>query len=323
MYFQKPADALIAAGGPGSSVNSPVGEVVQLNAPGRVPVPSGVPDVPVSTLPPPPPPSRYVIPPPAVIVPPAAVGYSAQSEVQLPLDPMPSTSKKQVPPPPPVPDYAIRLPARERIFVVYDDPQLELAIMQILIDDQIDAEDRKKKEAEMALKIATKQEDIDKAKKDIDAAQNKIDDLKLTRKDPFAPRMMQPSTYQFPPLPVVSPPGVQYQAKTSTYPPRQAILEPGYVVHRKLHFEERNAERMGWDLGPMQTLISAGYFWRDVLLLPQSVVSGWCRGAWDTNAGKCLPGSPAPYYIYPLGLTVSGTAFETLSAIGIGFAFFP
>ncbi len=115
---------------------------------------------------------------------------------------------------------------------------------------------------------------------------------------------------RYPPLPVISPPGVPYQPKTAMYPPRTVNLEPGYVVHRRLHFEEQNAERAGWDLGPLQTLVSAGQFYRGVLLWPHSLASGCVHGFWDTSAGKCLPGSPTPYYLYPPALTLTGTVAE-------------
>ena len=104
--------------------------------------------------------------------------------------------------------------------------------------------------------------------------------------------------------------GLPYEAKTSTYPPRAIHYEPLYVVHRRLHFEEKNAERYGWDLGIIQTFVSAAYFYKDVLLWPNSLASGFVSGFWDTNAGKCLPGSPTPYMLYPPGLTITGGVFE-------------
>ena len=36
--------------------------------------------------------------------------------------------------------------------------------------------------------------------------------------------------------------------------PSTVVLEPGYVVHRRLYFEEKNAERYGWD-EPVQLLV--------------------------------------------------------------------
>jgi hypothetical protein len=293
MYFQKPADALVATGDSGSPAD---GAVAQLNNPPRAPL-AGSPDAPAADvpLPPPPPDSRYLGPtagdpkslplPPALTLPSAA---TAQPKAEAGPDPLiqpriaepdlpPSTSKKQ--PIPSVPENEVRLPSRQNIFgIVYDDAQLEKAIM-----DRIESDLRKDKKWS--------------------------DDQKRY--------------LVFPPLPVISPPGVAYQSKTSTYPPRQAVLEPGYVVHRRLHFEELNAERYGWDLGPLQTLVSAAYFFGDVLAWPHSLASGCQHGFWDTSAGKCAPGSPVPYYLYPPKLTASGSAFETLMILTTAFAFLP
>lgn len=139
----------------------------------------------------------------------------------------------------------------------------------------------------------------------------------LRRDNKYTPQQEQ--YLVLPPLPVVSPPGVAYRPKTSEYEPRQVLIEPHYVTHRRLHFEERNSERNGWDLGPLQTLVSTAYFWRDTLLWPQSLASACVRGPWDTSAGKSTPGCPTPYYVYPLGLTVTGTAAETAIITGGAF----
>lgn len=108
----------------------------------------------------------------------------------------------------------------------------------------------------------------------------------------------------------VVPPGTTYVAKTAGYPPATAYAEPGFVVHRRLHFEEKNSERYGWDLGIFQPFVSTAAFYKDVLLWPNSLASGFEVGFWDTSAGKCLPGTPVPYYLYPPGLTVTGMAAE-------------
>jgi len=131
------------------------------------------------------------------------------------------------------------------------------------------------------------------------------------------------STLVFPPLPAVVPPGTPFVSKTASYPPNKAVYEPGFVVHRRLHFEERNAERAGWDLGFAQPLVSAAYFYKDVLLWPNSLGSSLEIGPWDTSAGKCLPGSPTPYYLYPPGLTVTGMVFEAGVFTGGGFLLHP
>ena len=124
--------------------------------------------------------------------------------------------------------------------------------------------------------------------------------------DPFS---KYPKNLRFPPGPVIGG-GVTYESKTATYPPMRINYEPLYVIHRRLHFEEKNSERYGWDLGIIQPLVSSVFFYKDVLLLPNSLASGVAYGFWDTNAGKCLPGSPTPYMLYPPGLTITGTVVE-------------
>lgn len=131
------------------------------------------------------------------------------------------------------------------------------------------------------------------------------------------------STLRFPRLEPVVPPGTQYVPKTVGYEPHKAIYEPYYVVHRRLHFEEKNTERYGWDLGIIQPFVSTLYFYKDVLLWPNSLASGVEVGFWDTSAGKCLPGSPVPYYLYPPGLTISGMLFEGGIITGSAFILRP
>ena len=277
MYFQKPADALIATGG------SAAAGVAQLDTPARPPVVNAVPDTPATTLPPLPPArvaERPLTPPPPVVVMPAAVAYRQQPAPELKPgegDIPPTTVQKKDSRIVPVDPKYIQLPPRESIFLVYDDKLLEEAIMERLRDD-------------------------------------------LKRDKKYTPQ--QEKYLVFPPLPVISPPGVPYQPKTAMYEPRKMIVEPNYVVHRRLHFEEKNSERAGWDLGPLSTLVSAAYFWKDALLWPQSIASGGVYGYWDTSAGKCLPGSPSPYYLYPPGLTCRGVLTEAAAITGGAF-FFP
>ena len=167
----------------------------------------------------------------------------------------PSTSKKQEIKQ--VPAEYIQLPPRDRIFMVYNDPQLEKAVMDRIRED-------------------------------------------LRADGKYTPE--QEKYLVFPALPVISPPGIAYQPKTVKYEPHKLLIEPGYVVHRRLHFEEKNAERIG--LGPSARC-------RRWCLRG---TSGWTRccgrrasrsecvyGFWDTSAGKCLPGSTSPYYLYPPG----------------------
>ncbi len=116
-------------------------------------------------------------------------------------------------------------------------------------------------------------------------------------------------------------PGTQYVPKTVNYPAMQAKLEPTYVIHRRLYFEDKNAERGGWDLGAIQPFVSAGWFARDLLQLPHNVASGVWKNRWDTSAGKCLPGDPTPYYLYPRGYTVSGLMMQSTVLVGLPFIF--
>jgi hypothetical protein len=121
----------------------------------------------------------------------------------------------------------------------------------------------------------------------------------------------------FPELKPMVPPGTSYVAKTATLPPGQVVFEPGFVIHHRLHFEEKNSERYGWDLGFVQPFVSTIAFYRSMLLWPSSLASGAVVGFWDTNAGKCLPGSPTPYYLYPPGLTITGGVVEGAVITGL------
>src|SRR5207244_10717345 len=80
-----------------------------------------------------------------------------------------------------------------------------------------------------------------------------------------------------PPIPNVGE-GKPYVSKTASYPPMQASYYSTYVVHRRLHFEDKNTERYGWDLGIIQPAVSAFLFYKDVFLWPQSLASGCAYG---------------------------------------------
>ncbi len=114
---------------------------------------------------------------------------------------------------------------------------------------------------------------------------------------------------------------VVYVSRVNSYSPIQILVEPNYVVHRRLYFEEVNSERSGWDAGPVQSLISAGYFCKDVLFLPHNVASGFLKNRYDVSSGKCMPGSPTPYYLYPPGFTAGGTLTEAVVLTGTAFIF--
>lgn len=121
----------------------------------------------------------------------------------------------------------------------------------------------------------------------------------------------------FPVLPPTVPPGTKFVAKTESLPPGHVTYEPGFIIHRHLHFEERNSERYGWDFGLATPLVSTAAFYKDVIFLPYKLGGALAAGKMDTNAGKCLPGSPTPYYLYPPGLSITGTAAEGLIVVGL------
>lgn len=295
MYFQKPADALTATGG-----GLPAADAVAAAPPRDTAVaPLPVPDVaPVRTLPAP-------VPAPAPFAAPTAFAQPEPRPAPLtktqPGDVTSTSEKRQDFKIKDVDPKEIQLPAREKIFgVAYNDVQLERAVMDAVIQDRIRILERQLKD-ETDRKLDTTQ------------TQRQLQEQRAIKDPTKLPE------YQFPALPVVSPPGVAYQPKTLTYEPRKLLLEPGYVVHRRLFSEQRNFERAGWDVGPLTTLVSAGKFYRDVLLWPATLASGSTYGFWDTSAGKCLPGSPTPLYLYPPNLTCGGILAE--AGIITGFAF--
>jgi hypothetical protein len=100
-----------------------------------------------------------------------------------------------------------------------------------------------------------------------------------------------------------------------------ATAEPNYVLHRRLFFEERNAERYGWDLGLLSPFVAAGAFYWDLALLPYQIGELPFR-RFDSNAGLCLPGDAVPYRLYPPVMSLSGTALEAGVIVAL-FAIFP
>jgi hypothetical protein len=108
-----------------------------------------------------------------------------------------------------------------------------------------------------------------------------------------------------PTLEPLAPPGTPYRPKTMSYPPVKQLIEPNFLIHRRLYFEEKNAERYGWDLGIVQPVVSTLYFYKDTLLWPAKLASHPFE-RYDSSAGKCLPGSAVPYYLYPPDVSLFG-----------------
>ncbi|MSQ95739.1 MAG: hypothetical protein EXR98_14455 [Gemmataceae bacterium] len=106
-----------------------------------------------------------------------------------------------------------------------------------------------------------------------------------------------------------------------TYAFQQTTVEPCYVYHGRLYFEQPNFERTGWNFGVLQPAISLGVFYYDLALLPYHVCSDLQRGA-ECSAGKCLPGDPAPLLLPRERFSVTGLVGQTSVILG-GYYLFP
>jgi hypothetical protein len=297
MNFQKPADALTASGGSNSGAN----EVAQLGTPGQSPTA----DVPGMQLPPPPPlQSRYLPPdpslaPPTFAVPPVsptATAYLPPQDKLQPFGPDKPLGPGGLPQPKPG-GSGDTLPSTARKIEIKEPPG-GAAVTQLPGRDE-----------------------VFRALSDIQLEKAIMEQLRRDLRQAGVYTPAQEEFLKFPPLPVLSPPSVPYQPKTVNYQPSRLNVEPLYVVHRKLYFEEPNGERAGWDLGPLSTLVATTHFFVETLLWPAHLMIGCQTGFWDTSAGKCLPGSPTPYYLYPPDLTLSGSVFEAGVITGFAFLF--
>ncbi|HYV34938.1 MAG TPA: hypothetical protein VE988_04485 [Gemmataceae bacterium] len=103
--------------------------------------------------------------------------------------------------------------------------------------------------------------------------------------------------------------------------PKVKLVEPNFVVHDRLYFEQPNLERGLWDLGIVTPVVSVGKFFWDLALLPYQCGTRPCQ-KYDTSAGKCLPGDPTPFYLYPPELSLTGLAAEGAALAG-GYFIFP
>ncbi len=105
------------------------------------------------------------------------------------------------------------------------------------------------------------------------------------------------------------------------WPPSIEIVEPAYVCHHRLYFEQINSERLGWSVGFLQPAVSALHFYWDAFLLPYHLATLPGK-EFDCSAGKCFPGDPAPLALYPPMLSVTGVLAET-AVLTTGFFVFP
>jgi hypothetical protein len=121
-----------------------------------------------------------------------------------------------------------------------------------------------------------------------------------TRTSPHEPRLVLPETAPLSKEPF----------RPRTMPRMVELVEPIYLCHRRLYFEQPNFERLGYNFGILQPALSLGVFYYDLAMFPYHFWSDpHCR--LECNVGKCLPGDCAPLLLYrerfsPLG--VLGTA---------------
>jgi hypothetical protein len=105
------------------------------------------------------------------------------------------------------------------------------------------------------------------------------------------------------------------------FAPAAMRVEPTYVCHDRLYFEDKNSERYGWELGPLQPFVSAANFYANLLRYPYHFGTRPCQ-RFETSAGECLPGDPVPYLIYPVELSLSGGLLQAGTVVGL-YAIFP
>jgi len=111
-------------------------------------------------------------------------------------------------------------------------------------------------------------------------------------------------------------PGGEGPYLARAYPQREEVIEPNYVLYRRLLFEDVNVERYGWTLGPLQPFVSTYEFYGQVQWLPYRYFSFPCLKH-DTGAGRCLPGDPVPSMIYPPSLSITGALAQAGTTVAL------
>lgn len=105
------------------------------------------------------------------------------------------------------------------------------------------------------------------------------------------------------------------------FPRMVELVEPGYVLHRRILFEQPNFERAGYDFGVLQPAICVGVYFYDLALLPYHACSD-LQSQWDTDVGKCMPGDPSPLLIPRERFSVTGLVGQASVIMG-GLYLFP
>ena len=97
-------------------------------------------------------------------------------------------------------------------------------------------------------------------------------------------------------------------------------VEPSYLCHGRLYFEQPNFERTGYDFRILQPAICLGVFYYDLALLPYHAWTD-LQDRTECSVGKCLPGDPAPLLLPRERFSVTGLVGFTGTAVGLGLLF--
>lgn len=109
------------------------------------------------------------------------------------------------------------------------------------------------------------------------------------RRRPLAPLLQFPVASRRPPV---------QSSMPRSWGSLEETVEPNALCYGRLFFEDRNSERHGWDLGPVQPFVSTGAFFLDLAAVPLRLAADPLRVG-ECNSGLCLPGDPVPYLVIP------------------------
>ncbi len=93
------------------------------------------------------------------------------------------------------------------------------------------------------------------------------------------------------------------------------LVEPSYVCHRRLLFEQPNFERLGYNFGAAQPIVHMGVFYYDMAMLPYHAYSN-LRVPGECSVGKCMPGDPGPFTVPIERFSVTGAIGEAGAILG-------
>jgi hypothetical protein len=97
-------------------------------------------------------------------------------------------------------------------------------------------------------------------------------------------------------------------------------VEPHFVCHGRVLFEQLNFDRGLWDFGVLGPLVCNAEFACDLVLLPYHLATRPLQ-QYDCSAGKCMPGDPTPFLLYPEEFSLTGLTAEAAALTGLWFVF--